>query len=218
MKKYLLFSVLFFSFLQINFAQNSSSDLSIDKDPGKCYAKCMVQKQPDKDKIEEIASFYEYLGSDLPDNVVKETILIPATSEWVKYKRSEDCPDEDENCLVYKLEEKSAYKKTFKTVSDTNKVKNFKLTIIYDEKFSSKTAVSDWLEVICDSKLSNQKIKELYNRLSIKGYKTTLADFEELTLKKIKPVLHKYQRENNLPIGEINAPTLESLGLSYWLN
>ena len=215
MKKYFLLSILFPSFVQINFAQGTYS-LPENRDPNKCYASCIVIK-PKVLEEAEIASFYEYLGDDLPQSVEEETFLMPAKIETIKTKKSEDCPDSDITCFVYCYSEKAAYKKTFKTVSDTNKVKNFQLTVVYDEIFISKNMEREWFEVLCESKINNYKIKELCSKLKSKGYKIPMADFEELTFEKIKTVLYKYQQENNLPVGSINAPTLASLALSSWL-
>ncbi|MCA8903097.1 MAG: peptidoglycan-binding protein [Hyphomonas sp.] len=69
----------------------------------------------------------------------------------------------------------------------------------------------EWREVLCDTNASVQKIREVQQALSDKGYSVPVdGDFGPATLR----AMEEYQRANGLPIGYLTVSTVESLGVS----
>ncbi len=75
----------------------------------------------------------------------------------------------------------------------------------------SKGGYSEWKEVLCENKVTEATIRNIQAALSAKGYDPGPADNVMGT--KTKIALKKYQMDNNLPIGNLDKQTLESLGL-----
>lgn len=75
---------------------------------------------------------------------------------------------------------------------------------------TGKGNFSDWVEVLCPNKASGATIRQVQRKLNSLGYNAGTADGVMGT--KTKTALAKYQRENNLPIGGMNRPTLKKLG------
>lgn len=69
----------------------------------------------------------------------------------------------------------------------------------------------EWREVLCDTNASVQKIREVQQALSDKGYTVPVdGDFGPATLR----AMEEYQRANGLPVGYLTVSTVESLGVS----
>lgn len=69
---------------------------------------------------------------------------------------------------------------------------------------------SDWVEVLCPSKASGATIRQIQRKLNSLGYNTGTPD--GVMGARTKAALAKYQRDNDLPIGGMNQPTLKKLG------
>lgn len=69
---------------------------------------------------------------------------------------------------------------------------------------------SDWVEVLCPNKASGATIRQIQRKLNSLGYNAGTAD--GVMGARTKAALAKYQRDNNLPIGGMNQPTLKKLG------
>lgn len=76
---------------------------------------------------------------------------------------------------------------------------------------TGKGNFSDWVEVVCPGKGSAATIRDVQQALNRLGYSAGTAD--GVMGAKTKTALVKYQRDNGLPIGGMNAPTLKKLGL-----
>jgi hypothetical protein len=72
---------------------------------------------------------------------------------------------------------------------------------------------SQWEEVVCSADIKPKLIKNIANALQNKGYKVDV--FKETMDADLKAVLSKFQKENKLPIGNLNIKTLDALGISY---
>jgi hypothetical protein len=70
-----------------------------------------------------------------------------------------------------------------------------------------------WEEILCGNKMTPQVIQKISKELNYKGYKIDV--FNEILDDKLRDMIRKYQKENNLPIGGLNIKTLEALGISY---
>jgi hypothetical protein len=76
---------------------------------------------------------------------------------------------------------------------------------------TGKGNFSEWVEVVCPGKGSTASILEIQRALNKLGYNAGTAD--GILGARTKTALAKYQRDNGLPIGGMNAPTLKKLGL-----
>lgn len=70
---------------------------------------------------------------------------------------------------------------------------------------------SAWQEVLCPDKATEVDIRSLQRALNTAGYNVGVAD--GIMGVKTKAALAKYQKDNGLPIGGMNMPTLRALGL-----
>lgn len=70
---------------------------------------------------------------------------------------------------------------------------------------------SDWVEVLCESKTTVQKIRAIQEALRAKGYDPGPAD--NVLGPRTRQALIKYQKDNGLPVGNVNMETLRSLGV-----
>jgi hypothetical protein len=77
---------------------------------------------------------------------------------------------------------------------------------------STKT-FSQWEEVVCGHDIKPKLIRNIANALQNKGYK--IDAFKEMMDSDLRAVLSKFQKENKLPIGNLNIKTLDALGVSY---
>ena len=72
---------------------------------------------------------------------------------------------------------------------------------------------SDWVEVLCDNQQTSSVVSRVQQSLADKGYNPGPVD--GIMGGQTKTALEKYQKENNLPIGNLNTETLSALGVSY---
>jgi hypothetical protein len=77
---------------------------------------------------------------------------------------------------------------------------------------STKT-FSQWEEIVCGKDIKPKLIRDVANALQSKGYKIDV--FAEVMDARLKTELSKFQKENKLPIGNLNIKTLKALGISY---
>lgn len=76
---------------------------------------------------------------------------------------------------------------------------------------TGKGNFSEWVEVVCPSKGTAATVRDVQRALNSAGYDAGAAD--GIMGVKTKTALAKYQRDNGLPIGGMNTPTLRKLGL-----
>lgn len=74
---------------------------------------------------------------------------------------------------------------------------------------------TEWREILCDSKVTNYTISQIQEALISKGYDVGAAGADNVMGSATRNALVKYQRDNNLPVGNLNIETLQSLGVKY---
>ncbi len=133
---------------------------------------------------------------------------------------------------------KTIYKKVIKTPATTNEVEipaEFKTVTmrvlktpasvtevevpaqyktITKKELVKKGEYGAWKEILCDSKVTSSKIRQIQNALIAKGYDVGTAGADNVMGADTRAALIKYQRDNNLPEGNLNIETLKSLGVS----
>ena len=71
---------------------------------------------------------------------------------------------------------------------------------------------ADWVEVICGNKLTVEKIIQIQRALKVKGYDP--GPIDDVIGPRTRAALTQFQKDNNLPLGNINIETLKALGLN----
>lgn len=80
------------------------------------------------------------------------------------------------------------------------------------KKLVSPGGLSEWVEVMCESKITPQRISAIQSALKARGYDPGPIDNSLGT--RTKQALEKFQKDNNLPVGNLNEPTLKALGIN----
>ncbi len=70
-----------------------------------------------------------------------------------------------------------------------------------------------WTEILCAEKTTSNKVVEVQRALASRGY--DVGPIDGVLGGRTKSALESYQRENGLPVGNLNIETLQSLGISY---
>ena len=70
---------------------------------------------------------------------------------------------------------------------------------------------SDWVEVLCESKVTTSKVARIQQMLRAKGYNPGAAN--NVLGPETRRALLQYQKDNGLPAGNINMETIRSLGV-----
>jgi hypothetical protein len=74
---------------------------------------------------------------------------------------------------------------------------------------------SDWREILCDSKVTNYTISQIQQALINEGYDVGPSGADNVLGGDTRAALMQYQRDNNLPVGNLNIETLNKLGIQY---
>lgn len=192
-----------------------------------------VLVKEEKRITKEVAAEYEY---------VKEKIMVsPSTTKWVQGEADANCLSADpKDCQVMCLVETPAEYKTvtrkvvkspaysydevipaeYKVV--TRKVlEKEETTVKIDVPATYKTVMNkelvkeggyqDWREVLCQDKLTSDRIRQIQTALKENGYDPGPVD--NIFGQQTKDALLQYQIDNELPQGNLNMETLESLGV-----
>ncbi|MEZ4884246.1 MAG: von Willebrand factor type A domain-containing protein [Chitinophagales bacterium] len=69
---------------------------------------------------------------------------------------------------------------------------------------------TDWVEVLCEAKITQTKVAEIQQALKARGYDVGAVD--NVMGAKTKQALVEYQKKSGLPVGNLNIETMRSLG------
>lgn len=192
-----------------NGLNNSKKERKMEE--GKCFAKCLMPDQT-ASSTEEYAV---YTGNELEEKVdleVKEIVLQEKTTKWIKKKADRNCISKDlKDCLVWCLIEVPEVKETLKVLSDTTQSNNYEWKKIEYEVVTQKGGFTEWKTVLCEKNITKIIVGDIQNSLRGKEYyegKDTQR-LDALT----KSALTKFQRDNNLPVGQLDYETLDLLGI-----
>lgn len=178
--------------------------------PGSCYAKVFF---PSKYSIQEdVILAYTGTNPDQEGIQIKETLVAEATTKWEKRKADGNCQSANpDDCLVWCLVQVPEVWDTSIIVTDTTLIKDFEIRKIQTESLASISKY-DWAEVLCENKLTKNKVLEITTALKELGYMHEPLD-------RLKPdarkALKEYQTDNQLPSGALTLETLDHLGVSY---
>ncbi len=162
---------------------------------GSCYARCHF---PDQEKTVTYNVFTGSIETGI-DLEIKEISSNNSSTKWVKIKGVWTAVKTN-NPTTEKI-------KVVKDISQTDQyeARTFKIT----EKNSS-----EWAEVICSHKITSDFITLLQKRLNAGGKSVEVTGkFNDAT----KKALVSFQKEHNLPSGNLDVQTLKVLNLESYL-
>ncbi|HRK26426.1 MAG TPA: peptidoglycan-binding domain-containing protein [Chitinophagales bacterium] len=83
---------------------------------------------------------------------------------------------------------------------------------ITSQKLVKTGGFTDWVEVLCEAKVTAAKVREVQEALKTRGYDPGPAD--NVMGPRTKAALVQFQKDNGLPTGNLNIETLRALGVS----
>ena len=185
------------------------------REPGKCYAKALISDVYQEDYINYIV----YTGVlEQEENEVEiqdvTVILKPATTKWEKRMADRNCLSADpDDCLVWCLVEIPAETMKYTTLIDTSLSKNFEVKQYRNIELVQEGGFTKWQEVLCKDQITPDVVKQIQNQLSNLGYYPGPSD--NVVGKMTKAALVEFQRDNNLPVGQIDMKSMDMLGVSF---
>lgn len=178
-------------------------------EPGKCYAKVLMPDQYSSTKEDHII----FTGN--PDlekvDLKKVTVEIrPHSTKWVKKKTDRNCVSKDpKDCLVWCLVEVPGETVELTTVVDTTQTKNWEVQTIEKNIVETKGGYTEWKEVVCQNNITPGFLHKIYQSLAARGFDS--GEFSGTMDTKMKASLSAFQRENRLPVGQLDKETLTML-------
>jgi len=173
------------------------------ENPEDCLIAC-YEKIPAVYKTET----YDVIVS--PEETVEK--IIPAKYKTIT-KQVVDVPE--------KVEE-MPYDPIYKTVKEKvvvtpEGVKEEAIPAVYkqvtEKRLAEKGGYTVWTEILCANKTSSSTIRKLQRALRAEGYSIGVVDGVLGT--RTQTSLRQFQIDNNLPIGNLNLETLQSLGIPH---
>ena len=76
-----------------------------------------------------------------------------------------------------------------------------------------KGGFSEWREVVCDADITSDLVRRVQSALMSRGFDVGTAGADNVMGAATKAALVKFQKENNLPVGQLDLETLKVLGV-----
>lgn len=182
-------------------------------EPGKCYARCLMADQYETKDLEYI----EYTGNAEEENVEVEWIeevVVERSTKWEKRKADKNCLSKNpEDCMVWCLVETPAQTIKYLTVKDTSTTSNYRIVKEEIKVITKKGGSTDWKEVVCKNDQTPAFYTSLLKALFREGY--NVDPNSTILSQRSKNALVKYQKDNNLPAGQLDIETLDALGVNF---
>jgi len=203
------------TFMSACYVQNPSTyggygsvDSSMPNEPGKCYAKCLM---PDlKETYYDTIGRYD-IDEEIPDDQLTFMEYIPKSTYWEKKKADKRCMSADPNdCLVWCLREIEAHTIERESLIEIDTLGDSYImnVITYYREVVKPGGYTEWLEVLCDNRINEDFYSDVRLALIGKGF-----DCESADQKVVKGALMIFQKNNGLPIGQLDIETLDALGV-----
>lgn len=74
---------------------------------------------------------------------------------------------------------------------------------------------TEWREILCDSDVTNYTVRQIQKALIDRGYDVGPAGTDNILGADTKAALQKFQKDNGLPVGNLDFETLKALGIQY---
>lgn len=183
MKKYYVCFIIFISITIVISAQPVSHMLT---EPGKCYAKCIII---DYDEYEKN---YDFREKSYP-------VFIGEYQESLHFVKEIDISNQNDQAEYVMI------------VTDTTATSEYIWETFTFEELKLPKEKTEWREVVCREDLTKEFIQKISQKFYDLGYVTS-NEIDEMD-EELKAALIKFQIENNLPVGQMDFETLNSLGL-----
>lgn len=205
--------------VEVVFAQFEEVPLGM-QEPGKCYAKCLVQgEQVDTDVTEkEYPVFIGNENSEVKLKKIRHRFSSPE-KKWVKKKSPNPClPAGTEDCMIWCLED--VFEDDYIDLIVVKRPKKVDAKDIEWKTYTYTEAVyldsrTEFREVLCGTKVQTEFIIQLQEKLKERGFE--IVDSEKQIGISTKVALKAFQKHNNLAIGQLTKETVFALDLSsFW--
>lgn len=74
---------------------------------------------------------------------------------------------------------------------------------------------SEWREVLCPAEITQYTISQIQSALEERGYDVGPAGIDNILGKDTRAALTQFQKDNQLPVGNLDYETLKALGIQY---
>ena len=184
--------------------------VSAQNEPNNIFALCLIEGSVDAQD-----------GFDIPSEIsmIAFPIERKETGEkegvWVKRKADSNCLSQNpDDCLVWCLVERPAYEYSINfdgKYSDLTFLPWLSKEVIEEELENGMSAV--WLPVLDKDDLEYGQFKRILKKLKKKKYLP--RNHEKKITNQFIQALHLYQKDNGLPIGNLNLETLDDFDIKY---
>lgn len=86
-------------------------------------------------------------------------------------------------------------------------------TTVTKRQLVSKGGFTEWREIVCGKDVTSQMVRNVQNALRARGYDP--GPIDNVMGSRTKAALVKFQKENNLPVGQLDLETLKALEVNY---
>jgi glutamate synthase domain-containing protein 2 len=149
-----------------------------------------VEKAPAKTVEEAVAAEYK--------TVTRQVMKAPAT---VKEE-------------VIPAEFKTVTRKVITTPASTREIEiPAEYTTLTKRRLVKQGGFTDWREVVCESAMTSELVRQVQVALKGKGYDP--GPIDNIMGPLTKAALVKYQTDNKLPVGSLDKETMKTLGVAY---
>lgn len=178
--------------------------------PGACFARCLMPNV--YESTTDTLGIYAD-NAEIPPHILEEQEVVPATEKWVKKKSEANCHSSDpDDCLVWCLQTTPAINSQ-PVVTKDNSEKELGYVVQLERKILIKQGGhTEWQEVVCENKITPNFTSSLRSALNELGYD---AGISEGITSQLKEALVLFQKENTLPVGQLDFGTLTALGVSF---
>lgn len=189
--------------------REKSSKVRIDREV--CYAHILTD---DSYQITK-KKFPIYTGDDvLREGVEQINILLEKERfKWIKVKTdTSECEQKRSLIGIWcrsRIPEQYVSKSI---VRDTSSIKNFEFET-FEERILIREGELLWREVQCNANVTPNLYIKVQQALLDNGYDIGPAGVDGIMAKDTKQALLRYQKDNGLPVGQLDAETLIKLGI-----
>lgn len=172
------------------------NDKGISQHDGQCYKKCIL---PDRYETKRV-SYPIYLGADEDAPVRLVTIVIaPPKKQWVKKSTGE-----------ISLVETPAVTKEIQILADTIFYRDFRVEQFETQQLVEKGGFQREVPVVCSDARTPNLFLQISGALKSYGYmEESKAQWDG----KFNQAIQQFQKDNSLPVGDLNLETLQFLGI-----
>ena len=175
----------------------------LSEDPDKCKVWCLT----------EVPAQYK--------TVTKQVLRTPATTREIPIpaeyktitKAVTQTPASTEEREI-PAEYRTVTKQVLRTPATTREVEiPAEYSTVTTQKLVRTGGFTDWVEVLCEAKMTTAKIIEIQQALQARGYNP--GPMDNIMGSRTRTALEAFQRDNGLPVGNVNIDTLRALGIAF---